>query len=389
MTSGARGVLHRQHLMASPLGKASHHAMAHEVSDAVIDGSALEELPVESVKAQALEVACQEEFKKTKYLQFIENEVTLQSLGATLGELMSSQADSQTARQAAAESEGEAATSPTGQASSPADPTVVVQPKAPAKSPIGRASHSTSRRAIRTTSPSRRQFTKAFDELKDVARSLIHTVDNIVGSVLSGVGGTVNSILRNTLLPGFARLLGDVFIYQRDHNEIQKRIWEAIAKYEAKDGALPGWGRADRPINVLAHSLGGVVTFDAALNASDPLHIKHFVTFGSQPAFFHLIAKRESDGGPVPTDITHLPATIGDWTSFWEPMDLLAFLAGPFFFLHASTNSPRDIRVCVAEVLELDQSCFWTHSCYWTHQKVHEEIRKVLGKPVSSPITGD
>jgi surfactin synthase thioesterase subunit len=50
---------------------------------------------------------------------------------------------------------------------------------------------------------------------------------------------------------------------------------------------------AQQPVDVLAHSLGGAITFDTA-TADQPLWIRQFVTFGSQPSLFHVCDPRRS-----------------------------------------------------------------------------------------------
>ena len=53
------------------------------------------------------------------------------------------------------------------------------------------------------------------------------------------------------------RFFGDVFVYSRNQAEIHGRMWQAIADWQGADWAGPGYGTEGRPINVIAHSLGG------------------------------------------------------------------------------------------------------------------------------------
>jgi hypothetical protein len=118
-------------------------------------------------------------------------------------------------------------------------------------------------------------------------------------------------------------------VYQRNRAAIQSRIWDAITTH------AQGYGTPDRPISVLAHSLGGVITFDAAIDAQRPLWIKTLVTFGSQPAFFHVLDPRQELSRYVRNSPVKLPATIGSWVNLWEAMDFLAFATGKVFLLHS------------------------------------------------------
>jgi hypothetical protein len=155
--------------------------------------------------------------------------------------------------------------------------------------------------------------------------------------------------------------LGDVMTYQRQRGLIQDKLRAALAAH------APGHGSQAQPISVLAHSLGGVIAFDAAMDPpseAQRLWIKSFVTFGSQSAFFHIVDPRTSlaryrQGAPV-----KLGPSIARWTNLWNTMDVLAFTAGTVFRL-ADGSIPRDI--CVQEsISEIVQAKGWTHSVYWT-----------------------
>ncbi|MEU8728679.1 hypothetical protein AB0C68_04755 [Streptomyces tendae] len=62
-------------------------------------------------------------------------------------------------------------------------------------------------------------------------------------------------------------------------------------------GSGPGPGPPDRPVRVVAHSLGGVVAVDMA-TASAPLWTSSLLTFGSQAAFFHVCDPRGGQLAP-------------------------------------------------------------------------------------------
>jgi hypothetical protein len=61
-----------------------------------------------------------------------------------------------------------------------------------------------------------------------------------------------------------------VLVYHRNQAKIQQRLWSYIPA---------GWGTdADHAVDVIAHSLGGVIIFDDT-TAAPPLHVCRFVTF--------------------------------------------------------------------------------------------------------------
>jgi hypothetical protein len=207
--------------------------------------------------------------------------------------------------------------------------------------------------------------------LKAHVKGLVRGIDRAVGAVVGVVAGNLNQFLRTELAPGIGRFLGDILVYQRRHHDIHRRLWEVV------DREAPGWGTVQRPIAVVAHSLGGVVSFDAAIGvASRQLWLRHLVTFGSQSAFFHVLDPR---GGKLlayqPGTPVELPPSIAGWTNLWEPLDPLAFLAGKVFLLHPALagRAPTDI-----EVPHRGSAGLWAHSVYWKEPDLVGAIRDAL-----------
>jgi hypothetical protein len=201
---------------------------------------------------------------------------------------------------------------------------------------------------------------------------VVYGVDRAVGAVLGEVLGSVQQFLRQKVSHGVARFIGDVLVYQRNQEKIQQRLRSCLPA---------GWGTdSDHAVDVIAHSLGGVIVFDAATTGAPPLHVNRFITFGSQAAFFQVIDPRTglATYAPRKDDRTAakaipLPPTISTWLSLWEPLDPLAFLAGSIFTL-SSREPPADKMVPHAPTQ------LWTHSEYWTSDFVVESIREVLSR---------
>ncbi len=119
-----------------------------------------------------------------------------------------------------------------------------------------------------------------------------------------------------------------------------------------------------KPINVMAHSLGGLLVIDAALGAEGrQLVIDRLVTFGSQAAFFHVMTPRNGLKAYEKGKFATLPNTVNHWTNLWHRMDVLAFTAKPVFRL-ADGSSPVELDVTSSgsEIIALRA---WLHSCYW------------------------
>lgn len=199
---------------------------------------------------------------------------------------------------------------------------------------------------------------------RSLLRRRLRDLDRIAGAAVQAVVGRVNHQLRAHYGPGATRFLGDVLVYQRHRAAIHARVRERI------DAAAPGLGRdPEHPVRVAAHSLGGVIAVDMA-TAEDPLWTSSLLTFGSQPAYFHLCDPRGGQlppyagGEPVP-----LPRSLGRWTNLWQPLDVLAFAASRVFRL-ADGTSPVDVPLPHTASAGL-----WTHSAYWRLPEVAEAVR--------------
>lgn len=210
-------------------------------------------------------------------------------------------------------------------------------------------------------------------DVGDFVRRLFDPLDDLIAAASGRVVGAAHQFLRGAFIADVALFLGDIFVYQRNRAAIQQRIWEAIES----DPLSRGRGDSpDNPIPVVAHSLGGVIAFDAASVSEPALHIDSLVTFGSQPAFFHLVDPR---GG---ADSTTLPPyaggepvlapTIRRWINLYEPLDPLAFLAGKVLRVEA----PAEISDRIVE--HRPEGGLFTHGDYWTHEEVMASIREAL-----------
>lgn len=204
---------------------------------------------------------------------------------------------------------------------------------------------------------------RAFKRRSNDARSRVR-------GYMGGKFQDVRLWLTQQTLPFYA----DLIVYQSHtyRPKIQQRVREVIDRELGADA-----GSAGRPIKVVAHSLGGVIAFDMACTAHDPLHIKSFVTMGSQPAFFHLQDPREGvapfEGEPVT-----LPPTIGRWTNVWDEYDVLAFAAGEVFRLHDGTL-PLDVRVRGTRSRLKGGLMLRSHMTYFRDKDTADAIVKAMG----------
>jgi len=154
--------------------------------------------------------------------------------------------------------------------------------------------------------------------------------DDMKGRVRGYVNGKFQD-MRGALTAALMPFLADVIVYQ-SHGQravIHQRIREVIDKELG-----PEYGSEAKPLTVIAHSLGGVISFDMATAETSPLHIGRFITLGSQPAFFHMLDPRSGGVPAFEGEPVTLPATIGRWTNIWDELDVLAFGVSEVFRLH-------------------------------------------------------
>ncbi len=192
----------------------------------------------------------------------------------------------------------------------------------------------------------------------DKIASVIQAADALIGKITGQLGGTLNQVLRKKMAMPVALTLGDVVRYHQNRAAIHQRLFETL------DAEAPGWGTRAQPINVMAHSLGGLLVLDAALGAERrTLHVNRLVTFGSQPAFFHVMAPRDGLPHYEKGKRVRLPDSIGHWTNLWHRMDLLAFVAQPVFELHDGRDIVEiDVTSTSSEIAAVNG---WLHGCYW------------------------
>ncbi|APW39253.1 hypothetical protein RD110_20230 [Rhodoferax koreense] len=212
------------------------------------------------------------------------------------------------------------------------------------------------------------------DPVKRIAGHVLHGIDEALGRFVGNQLGRLNQDVRARLAVPISATLGDIMSYQRQPDQAQKRLRDALAQ------CGPDWGTQNKPISVVAHSLGGVIAFDAAVKPASEdkrLWIRSFLTFGSQAAFFHIVDPRRPELATYRRDTpVKLPPSIGRWTNLWDPMDLLAFTAGTVFRL-ADGSQPTDIAV-QDTATELVDEKGWAHSIYWESDELASALRKTL-----------
>lgn len=145
---------------------------------------------------------------------------------------------------------------------------------------------------------------------------------------------------------------GDILRYQARGALLRARIAEAVALARAAD---------DGPVVLLAHSLGGIASFD--LLAMEPAHgVDLLVTVGSQAPFLY-----EIDALTGLRRGEELPGTFPRWINVYDRRDLLGFVGGKLF-----PGRVDDVRV------HLRQPFPRAHTAYFAHRGLYERLNAEL-----------
>jgi hypothetical protein len=213
--------------------------------------------------------------------------------------------------------------------------------------------------------------------VKGAIKKVISGVDSSVGRIVEDKLGVGNQQFRAKAMPWFSLFFGDIFTYQRNQADVQGRIWKALEKAAGERTIEVGYGTRDKPVHLAAHSLGGIVAFDAAVQPVDgrTLWMKSFTSFGSQAAFFQILDARQALGSYAHDHPLTLPPSIAKWNNLWHPLDILGFTAGTVFRLHDGSK-PVDIPVS-EPASHLFGEKLWAHSIYW-HTEELVDILKSL-----------
>ncbi len=182
--------------------------------------------------------------------------------------------------------------------------------------------------------------------------------------------------MRGAMTSAMLPFLADVISYQSQGRRavVHGRVREVIDKELGAE-----YGTKAKPVTMIAHSLGGVITFDMATAQRDPLYLERFVTLGSQPGFFHLLDPR-SGGVPVfEGEPVRLGPSVKRWTNIWDEYDVLAFGVSGVFRLHdGSLPIDRPVR-CYRDAVR-GAALLQSHLGYFTRRASVEAVREALGE---------
>lgn len=152
---------------------------------------------------------------------------------------------------------------------------------------------------------------------------------------------------RGRLTDAASLAAGDILAYTLDGAEARAMVAAAME-------------RASRPVYLLGHSLGGIISVD--LLCLDEPAVEGLITVGSQSPFMYEVSAIRG--------LAHaesLPDGFPDWLNIYDKRDLLSYLAEPVFGTPA-----RDVPVDNGKPFPA------AHSKYWENDKVWEAIESFV-----------
>ncbi len=179
---------------------------------------------------------------------------------------------------------------------------------------------------------------------------LVSKSTRIMAQVLTAQARRRRAFLTDRAL-GF---IGDVLLYQGSGSEIRDRIRAEVE-------------RAQPPVVLLAHSLGGIACVDLLVERDLSDRVRLLITVGSQAPVLYEMGALYSMEYEEPNT---LPAHFPPWVNIYDQQDFLSYIGEPVF-----PGRITDLRV------DGRQPFPEAHSAYWTNPAVYDEILRAIADP--------
>lgn len=157
--------------------------------------------------------------------------------------------------------------------------------------------------------------------------------------------------------------LGDVFVYlkSRDESGGGQIVAEVKAALERAEKAR---NSDDKLLIVIAHSMGGNITYDILTSFSPAVEVDLFLTVGSQVGMFEELKLFKNSNGSIKTP-AHVakPANVKKWVNVMDLSDVLAYATSPIFADSFDTKIDNQAPVWSA------------HSMYFYRPSFHRRLQ--------------
>lgn len=152
--------------------------------------------------------------------------------------------------------------------------------------------------------------------------------DRIRAAVSSFLGREASDRIRPVVLQSLANFLGDVFVYL--HQQGEAGAIDAAVEEDLRAAAAERTD--DDPLVVVAHSMGGNITYDLLTSTCKDVDVDLYVTVGTQIGFFEELKLFRSSDPKIPGNgqearVPRLP-NVKRWINIFDYSDFLGFEAG-------------------------------------------------------------
>ncbi len=202
--------------------------------------------------------------------------------------------------------------------------------------------------------------------LDDVWNHLKTAATNLANSAAAFTVNPATRAVRPWVNSKVSLFLGDVFVYLKSRDEPSggKIVAEVQGAFEKANQARTA---GDNKLIVVAHSMGGNISYDILTSFVPKIEVDLFVTVGSQVGLFEeLKLFRNSDPTVVAPAVVPRPANIKRWINVMDPNDILAYSTARIFGESVDTRLDNGAPVWAA------------HSAYFYQPTFHQRLNKQI-----------
>lgn len=224
--------------------------------------------------------------------------------------------------------------------------------------------------------------------LESLGPAWFDTLRNRIGAVVDraknapGRAATVAALdrYRDALHQNITLFTGDVFVYLLRRGEagapgpIVDLVVKAIAEAPRQ--------RADEPLIVLTHSMGGNIFYDLLTTYQPTLKVDLWVSAGGQVGqfeemkLFKASTRTDPPAPPMPPKVSALGGRVRTWLNVYDPADVLSFLVEPVFVDTDPGVHIRDLK------FKSGVSALTAHGAYFRRATFYELLRnEIRGGP--------
>jgi hypothetical protein len=187
-------------------------------------------------------------------------------------------------------------------------------------------------------------------------------------AISNTIGRSASDRIRPAVLPGLAMFLGDVLQYLHEHQSDEP----AIAELVAETIRIASASRSDDdPLVLVAHSMGGNITYDLLTSTLADIHVDLYVTVGTQVGLFEELKLFRSSDRSIPgSDLSRRvprPTNVDRWINVFDYSDFLGYRVGSVI------DGAEDLAYRTGSLLH-------AHSLYFVQPSFHERLARRVHK---------